>query len=101
MCIRDRDRRAPREDGARRRARAQASAGRFGLRDQAVAALDRCRGRRAVIHGVAAAASDPAASEAASAVLQLGAGAVDALIAAFFVAAGRDPGVLLAPAVAL
>lgn len=54
-----------------------------------------------MIRGVAAAASDPAASAAARATIESGASAVDAIIAGFLAAAGDDPGGLLAPAVAL
>lgn len=54
-----------------------------------------------MIRGVAAAASDPAAAEAARATLAAGAGAIDAVIGGFFAHAGADPAVLLAPAVAL
>jgi hypothetical protein len=54
-----------------------------------------------VIRGIAAVASQPVASAAASAALEAGGSAADAVIAGFFAAAGADPGVLLAPAVAL
>ncbi|MFT3771328.1 MAG: hypothetical protein QM820_38420 [Minicystis sp.] len=54
-----------------------------------------------MIRGAKAAASQLAAAEAAEATLAGGAGAVDAIIAGFFGAAGADPGVLLAPAVAI
>ncbi|APR75237.1 Hypothetical protein A7982_00583 [Minicystis rosea] len=54
-----------------------------------------------MIRGAKAAASQRAAAEAADAALVGGAGAVDAIIAGFFGAAGADPGVLLAPAVAI
>lgn len=54
-----------------------------------------------MIRGAKAAASQPAAAEAAEAMVAGGAGAVDAIIAGFLGAAGADPGVLLAPAVAI
>jgi gamma-glutamyltranspeptidase/glutathione hydrolase len=54
-----------------------------------------------VIRGAKAAASQHAAAEAAEATLAAGHGAVDAIIAGFFGAAGADPGVLLAPVVAI
>ena len=54
-----------------------------------------------MIRGAQAAASQPAAAEAAQAVLDAGGGAADAVIAGFLGAAGADPGVLLAPAVGL
>jgi len=54
-----------------------------------------------VIRGARAAASEGTASEAAQAVLDAGGGAIDAIIAGFFAAAGAHPGVLLGPAVAL
>lgn len=51
--------------------------------------------------GAAVAASDPFAQSAAETVLASGGGAADALVAAFFAAAGARPDVLFAPAVAL
>jgi gamma-glutamyltranspeptidase/glutathione hydrolase len=54
-----------------------------------------------VIRGIAAVASQPGATAAATAVLEAGGSAADAVLAGFFAAAGTDPGVLLAPAVAL
>jgi gamma-glutamyltranspeptidase/glutathione hydrolase len=54
-----------------------------------------------VIRGAKAAASQHAAAEAADATLAGGAGAVDAVIAGFLGAAGAEPGVLFAPAVAI
>lgn len=54
-----------------------------------------------MIRGAKAAASQPAAAEAAEAMLASGATAVDAIIAGFFGAAGAHPGVLLAPAIAI
>lgn len=54
-----------------------------------------------MIRGTAAAASDPAAAEAARAVLAAGGSAADALIAGFLAAAGARPGVLLSPTVAI
>lgn len=51
--------------------------------------------------GVAAVASDPDAAAAARAVLDAGHGAVDAVVAGFFAAAGKDAAVLLAPTSAL
>jgi hypothetical protein len=54
-----------------------------------------------MIRGARAAASQPAATDAAEATLAAGATAVDAIIAGFFGAAGAHPGVLLAPAVAI
>ena len=54
-----------------------------------------------MIRGARATGSQPAAEEAAQAVLDAGGGAVDAAIAGFFGAAGADPGVLLAPAMGL
>lgn len=54
-----------------------------------------------MIRGARASGSQPAAAEAAQAVLDAGGGAVDATIAGFLAAAGADPGVLLGPAVGL
>lgn len=54
-----------------------------------------------MIRAVAAAGSQPAASAAADALLELGGSAVDAVLGGFFCAAGLAPDVLLAPAVAL
>lgn len=54
-----------------------------------------------MIRGAKAAASQPAAAAAAEAVLGAGSGAVDAVIAGFFGAAGVHPGVILAPAIAI
>lgn len=50
---------------------------------------------------LAAAGTDDVATDAAIEALGAGGGAVDALVAGFFAAAGADPSVLLAPAVAL
>ncbi len=54
-----------------------------------------------MIRGARAAATDAAAAGPAQAALDAGGGAVDAIVAGFFAAAGAGPGVLLAPAVAL
>lgn len=54
-----------------------------------------------MIRGIAAAASDPAAAEAAREALAAGGSAADALIAGFLAAAGARPGLLLSPTVAL
>jgi gamma-glutamyltranspeptidase/glutathione hydrolase len=54
-----------------------------------------------VIRGIAASASDEAAREAAQAALEAGGSAIDAVLSGFFAAAGADPAVLFAPAVAL
>jgi gamma-glutamyltranspeptidase/glutathione hydrolase len=54
-----------------------------------------------MIRGARAAASVEVAAAAAQAQLDTGGGAVDAVIAGFFGAAGESPGVLFAPAVAL
>jgi gamma-glutamyltranspeptidase/glutathione hydrolase len=54
-----------------------------------------------VIRGARAAATQTFAAEAAEAVLAGGGGAVDAVIAGFFAAAGACPSALLAPSVAL
>ena len=54
-----------------------------------------------MIRGAKAAASQPSAAEAADAIVAAGASAVDAIIAGFFGAAGADPGVLFAPAIAV
>jgi gamma-glutamyltranspeptidase/glutathione hydrolase len=54
-----------------------------------------------VIRGIAAAASLAPASAAAEQALAAGGSAVDALVAGFLAAAGAEPGVLLAPAIAL
>jgi hypothetical protein len=54
-----------------------------------------------VIRGARAGASDGAAATAAQAVIEGGGGAVDAVIAGFFGAAGAHAGVLFAPVVAL
>jgi gamma-glutamyltranspeptidase/glutathione hydrolase len=54
-----------------------------------------------VIRGARAEATDPIAAAAAQAVVESGGAAVDAIIAGFFAAAGGDPGVLFAPAIAL
>jgi len=54
-----------------------------------------------VIRGIAAIGSHPGATAAATAALEAGGSAADAVIAGFFAAAGADPGVLLGPAVAL
>ncbi len=59
------------------------------------------RAHRPVPPAAAAAARAPGVAEAARAALAAGGGAIDAVIAGFFAAAGSDPGVLLAPAVAL
>lgn len=50
-----------------------------------------------MIRGIAAAAVDPAVVSAAQAALEEGGGAVDAVIAGWFCAAGASPGVLFAP----
>jgi gamma-glutamyltranspeptidase/glutathione hydrolase len=54
-----------------------------------------------MIRGIGAAASVEVAAAAAQAQLEAGGGAVDAVIAGFFGAAGANPGVLFAPSVAL
>lgn len=54
-----------------------------------------------MIRGAKGAGSQRAAAEAAEAALTVGGSAVDAIIAGFFGAAGADPGVLLAPVVAI
>jgi hypothetical protein len=54
-----------------------------------------------VIRGARAAATQAAAAGPAQAALDAGGSAVDAIVAGFFAAAGEEPGVLLAPAVAL
>jgi hypothetical protein len=54
-----------------------------------------------VIRAARAAGSEAAAGAAAQAVIEAGGGAVDAVIAGFFGAAGAHPGVLFAPVVAL
>jgi hypothetical protein len=54
-----------------------------------------------VIRGIAAAATDAVARGAAEGTLASGGSAADAVIAAFFAAAGGEPSVLLGPAVAL
>ena len=54
-----------------------------------------------MIRGARAMASEGAAAAAAQAIVEAGGGAVDAVIAGFFGAAGARPGVLFAPVVAL
>ncbi|AUX44054.1 hypothetical protein SOCE26_055140 [Sorangium cellulosum] len=54
-----------------------------------------------MIRGAAATASDAAAASAARAALEASGSAIDAIVAGFFAAAGAQPDVLLAPAVAL
>lgn len=54
-----------------------------------------------MIRGIAAAATDAVARGAAEGTLASGGSAADAVIAAFFAAAGAEPSVLLGPAVAL
>lgn len=54
-----------------------------------------------MIRGVAAAATQSVAAEAATGVLDAGGSAADAIIAGFFAVAGARPDVLLAPVVAL
>jgi gamma-glutamyltranspeptidase/glutathione hydrolase len=54
-----------------------------------------------VIRGIAASASDPSARDAAQAALEAGGSAIDAVLSGFFAAAGANPAVLFAPAVAL
>lgn len=54
-----------------------------------------------MIRGTAIAGSDRSAALAGEAILEAGGSAADAVIAGFFGAAGADPGVLLAPAIAL
>lgn len=54
-----------------------------------------------MIRGAAAVATQLFAAEAASSLLEAGGSAADAIIAGFFAAAGAQPDVLLAPAIAL
>ena len=54
-----------------------------------------------MIRGAAATASDASAASAARAALESSGSAIDAIVAGFFAAAGAQPDVLLAPAVAL
>ncbi|XXT14366.1 hypothetical protein WME94_29370 [Sorangium sp. So ce429] len=54
-----------------------------------------------MIRGAAATASDASAASAARAALESSGSAIDAIVAGFFAAAGAQPDVLLAPAIAL